>query len=610
VAGSLIESSRGSPLRSYDRLTITDRGDRRDADMMMAVGWKLPHLPLVELDPPLAWDDVCSANRSWAFQLHAWHFLGPVLVEYDRCGEDQYLQFALRLMRDWITSYPSPDTPSEFAWYGMAVGLRAYRLGYLLDALVRTPNPSLDDVSLLAASVLAHARELADDSRFVSHQNQGLFQVGGQLALATRFPQLPGMREAKTQASARLRALLGRQFTDEGVHREHSPRYHHLVLRTLVRMIEAELIDDPAVLARRRRIEEALAWLILPNQTFAMFGDSVAAVEHVDELLPGAAPSLTFALTGGRAGERPAESLHAFPKGGYAVVRQDRSYLAQISGFHSRTHKHADDLSFVWYDRGEEILVDSGCYGYLGHMDPESELGRSGFWYSDPKRVYCESTRAHNTVEIDGVSYRRRGVRPYHSALTRTGERAGTFFIEAQVRHRKSILHNRLLCFRPAEWLLVLDVLNDTQDLTHDYVQRFHFAPELDVKALGSGLSVVLPSEAQPLYVVPLLATESVTLVRGQTEPTLLGWTSRELLSMSPLWTGGFRATDVSDHAFATLFAFSDGKPLAVPRLTRLNKTGRRGRLAWSIGPRLTTLELSREPDAPFALDYKVEPRL
>ena len=65
------------------------------------------------------------------------------------------------------------------------------------------------------------------------------------------------------------------------------------------------------------------------------------------------------------------------------------SYLAQQAGFHSRTHKQADDLSFIWYDRGTEILIDAGRYGYLGRTETGSDLWNQGFLVFGPEENLC-----------------------------------------------------------------------------------------------------------------------------------------------------------------------------------------------------------------------------
>jgi len=76
------------------------------------------------------------------------------------------------------------------------------------------------------------------------------------------------------------------------------------------------------------------------------------------------------------------------------------------AGFHSATHKQADDLTFVWHESGRPFIVDAGRYGY---------------YYDEPGRRYCESTRAHNTVEIDGRSTSMRPSDAFGSALTSWG---------------------------------------------------------------------------------------------------------------------------------------------------------------------------------------------
>ena len=296
--------------------------------------------------------------------------------------------------------------------------------------------------------------------------------------------------------------------------------------------------------------------------------------------------------------------MRGFEDGGFAIVRRtaedvrDSAYLAQICAFHSRTHKHADHLSIVWQEGGRDLLVDAGRYGYVGRADPDSELGRQGFWYDDPNRVYVESTRAHNTVEIDGRSHARRGVKPFGSALGRHGVEDGTAHVESQVRHDAGVLHTRVLLYRPGEWLVVLDALTGPREGSHDFVQRFHFGRRLELEALGDGFAATIPGAARRLYVVPLLEAEPVAPVRGRGEPELLGWTSRSSGSMTPVWTAGFAAEGVAQAGFATLLSLGDSYPVADLDQNRMNVTGRRAQLAWRDGSGRSRLELDREGEA------------
>ena len=121
------------PWRPYDALMPEDRLSVDDAAAVMSVGWKFANLPAVALRPPIAWKAIAAGNRTWAFRLHSWDALGPVLSSYEATREQQYLEFALSVALDWIEQHPSRGIDPESAWYDMAVALRAYRLAYLVD---------------------------------------------------------------------------------------------------------------------------------------------------------------------------------------------------------------------------------------------------------------------------------------------------------------------------------------------------------------------------------------------------------------------------------------------------------------------------------------------
>jgi hypothetical protein len=605
-------------LRPYEILFDTDRwssGTAERAERTITAGWGIGESRFVDLRPPIAWDEVLADDRSRHFHLHAWDPLGPVLSAFDQTRDARYLRFALAVALDWIRQYRSVDSTSPFAWYDMAIGLRALRLAYLTDAVARSPFGADAPLTELVRAVRLHQEALSDDGLFPAHSNHGFYFAAGQAALAARLPELPGMEEAGILAGDRLDRLIRDHFTTEGLHREHSPKYHWLVLDTIEGLRSAGFLDGDEHALSLRRMQEAIAWFVLPNGRLAMFGDTDHRLmvgldwPHVD------ADALRFVLTGGREGAPPGETLRTFPASGYVVCRSrwpdgphdfgDASYLAQACAFHSRTHKHADDLTFVWYDRGQEILVDAGAYGYAGKTEPGSDLWKDGFWYADPRRIYVESTRAHNTVQIDGRNIPRRQVDPYGSALVRAGESGGVYFTESAVRHWDSIHHRRVLLFRPSRWLLVLDWLLDDESEPHDFVQRFHFAPELEAEANGAnGLILELPGVEVPLHMVSLAAAALVPPVKGQEEPALLGWVSRQDRELIPCWTSGFRASDRPAHTFATLLAFGVEAP--DPSMTPGLWGPDRFRVAWTQDGRTHKVTFHQPTGHPFTLDHRI----
>jgi hypothetical protein len=600
--GDFREQQKHHPMWPYEVLASSDRWVKRTqrvADEIVDGTWSFKRYPAISVRPPVAWDEAAASHRSWHFHLHAWDHLGPVLAAHERTRDHKYLRFATLTALDWAETFPSLDTPSPFAWYDMAIGVRAYRLAYVLDSVARDLAVPDDVVGTLVDAVAVHLLALADDDRFAVHSNHGLYFAAGQAAIARRFPTLPGAEAARRQARERLLRLIETQFAADGVHKEHSPDYHRMLLDTLFGLVAAQLIEGEDFELLVDRIQEALAWFVMPNGRLVMFGDTThhlmtaMAWEH----FPNAA--LRFVMSGGTAGRPPDWPIRAFPDGGYVVMR-DRwpdgaedyascSYLAQTCAFHSRQHRHADDLSFVWYDRGHEILTDAGRFGYLDPAPKDSPLRKEGFWYANPNRIYVESTLSHNTVEIDGRSLPRANVTPYGSALRASGRANGVSYSDAHVVHWDTISHRRTLVLEPGRWLLVLDRLHDTEKEKHAFVQRFHFAPELTVAAgdVEGAFDVTHDNDPRArLQVAPLLPVRAEPPVKGRQRP-LLGWASRQEGTMEPVWTIAYRADKVAAHEFATVFAFGSD----VPELVSAPEPGK---FVFTVGRRELTVVLER----------------
>jgi len=588
-------------LRPYERLFGPSRAPRQvreEAARILERGWELAPYPPIRLDLEIPWDESARVSRSWSFHIHAWDPLEPLLVGYSEAGVEEWLRVAVTTALAWVRRFHDVECSSAFAWYDMAVGLRAHRLAYLLDASARVQLVDDTSLELLLESVEKHRECLASETRFSGHNNHGFFQAAGQLSCGLRLPEMPGMRKAFEQARDRIYAMLDRQFTEEGVHREHSPAYHLQVLRTFDEILRTGLLEDQGLQDRRGRVEEALAWFVLPDRSLAMFGDTDHEALEVWYPIPEErrVEAMHFVLSRGIRGRPPAERVRGFKESGYFVARgpwpkdpssfERGSYLAQTCAFHSRAHKHADDLSFVWYDNGQSILVDAGRMGYLGRTEPGSEERRMGFWYSDPRRMYVESTRAHNTVEIDGRDSLRMGVRPYGSALQSWGSVDGVAFSDARVLHFGSIWHRRLIIFSPSEWLLVVDGLNDGQRASHRFTQWFHFGPEVDVYPEARGVLRARLREERCLVGVPLLgAPELRGPIRGQTQPVLQGWMAPRQEEMVPCAAVGWEVEGVAKHRFAALFHLGDG---GLQIEEPMGKVGWRGnlRFRWSVAGR------------------------
>lgn len=522
-----------SPRHPYEAIANRPPGSLvARADTVLRDGWTKRDQPVIHLAGPIPWDESKPSLRSWVFALHCLDMIEMPLCAHDVTGEDRYLESPLRVALDWISSCADDKAGARypFAWYDMAAGMRVHRLAYLWEAGAAAGLLTEAGGTALFGAVEDHLRWLADDANVAFHSNHGYYQVAGQLAAARRLaPRSLVARRAEAQARRRLARLVEAQFAEDGCHLEHSPDYHRMVLDTLRGLIRADLDPDGTLSAVARRAEEALSWFVAPNGRLVNFGDSDdrdMRLRAADAEQRWSMPAMRHAASAGDTGRAPEASQRAFASGGYFAARSEdgAGYLALTACFHSRTHKQADDLSFVWHERAQPILIDAGRYGYIDRLAKDDPLRAQGFWYGDDNRRYCESTRAHNTVAFDGRDAARVGVKPYGSALKRWEQTAdGVHVVEAVVRQHGAIMHERRLAWRPGRWLQVVDGWSHEAGSVTAPVQWFHLAPDLEAAITEDGL---IAESGEGVCVDVSSDARIQPPIRGRTVPELQGWWS------------------------------------------------------------------------------------
>jgi Heparinase II/III N-terminus/Heparinase II/III-like protein len=602
-------------IHGYEKLSNTDpKGVLKLADDILANGWKNRGYPTVHLSKNIDWQMAEIAHRSWNFRIHSLNTIDALLMAFDVNGNQTYLQASLAVALDWISKHPrDAEDVSPMAWYDMAVGLRAYKLGYIYERANSESLLSKSQKTAFWTSLEEHRVELENDSNIAFHNNHGYYQVAGQLALGRRFASVSSeMKEFFAQGKERMRYMLDQQFTKEGVHREHSPDYHRMVLDTLMGLVKSGLIDDSDLVARAREIEEALARFVCPDGTIVNFGDSDTRSllrSEQSALNKWTTPVMQDVANRNGTGKLRPVGMKIFHETGYAIIREPNqedpdnpkqdSYLAQTATFHSRTHKHADDLSFVWHENGCPILTDAGRFGYLGGMEQGSDLWKDGHWYSHPMRVHIESTRAHNTLEFDNRNFLRKGAAAYGSAILRSVEKEGDFVVETRCKQFRSIWHNRVLFFRPGASLVVLDVFNDNLKKPHDIKQWFHLAHTHTVAQVAGGFDAEL-SMGKKLKIRSLLpeAIPGEVIVGGE-DPVLQGWWSGKEREALPAPAFSFGMTEACRGVFATVLSLSDKIDVDLIG-SRSNVTGRKGRFRWTDSHGTHDLNFERQDKLDF----------
>lgn len=302
----------------------------------------------------------------WRFTLHYHQFLHLL-------GSDE----RRHLCYHWIDRNPPGSDP----------GWHPYPLSRRIASWVRlgAEDPKVRESLYDQAAYLYRTVEWHQPGNHLLENGRALALAGAFFAGAER-----GRRWWKRGIRI-LRQEVPRQVLSDGGHMERSPVYHALVLEGIADVMAAAEASDWPLLSRAERerlvghVGEMCDFLSAgthPDGGLALLGDTTLEVAPpTDQLLD---------YVERVAGCTPTERIR-FPDTGYFVHRAGDVYLIVDGGpvgpDHLPAHSHADLFTYELSLGEERFVVDTGVYEY-----------RAG-----PRRDYCRSTRAHNTVTVDGV---------------------------------------------------------------------------------------------------------------------------------------------------------------------------------------------------------------
>ncbi|WP_259057428.1 heparinase II/III family protein [Salinibacter ruber] len=399
-----------------------------------------------ELGRPIDWQPDVPAL--WQFKLHYFHYLH---------GLPRSVQKAL--CREWISANPVGQEPG---WHPYPTSRRIinwckadfqapdlqrslYQQGAYLARTVET--------HLLGNHLLENARALVFAGCFFGEQGEA-----------------PEWLERGLEI---YRNQTPEQILEDGGHFERSPMYHALMLEGYVDVLNLLPEDHPDWSWLAQTVQEMSEFLLSmthPGGRIALFNDATRNEAcPTDKLLAYARCVLDL---------QP-ERRSCFEETGYYIHGSDDAYLiidgGPIGPDYLPAHAHADIFSYELSLDGLLFIVDTGVYEYeAGDM-----------------RDYVRSTRAHNTVCVDGVdqaecwdSFRvARRYPPRDISLTQKGGQSrfeGCFdgytqLIGDQISHRRCIEANQSKCR-----ITIEDSV--TGEGRHTVESRIHLHPDVQVE--------------------------------------------------------------------------------------------------------------------------------
>ncbi|HVV93463.1 MAG TPA: heparinase II/III family protein, partial [Hyphomicrobiales bacterium] len=594
------------PVRPYDRISYR-LARMGAAEVARAIAGEPFEILGLQFDcaPKTMWKSKDGDPRSRSLSVNSWLPLEPLLDHASEFNVPALTAFLCERVGEWIDQFGStplrgagtnePETEESFIGYDTSIGNRFFRLAWLVAAAAS--GPAIGDAlfAKLVDALVAHRKALMRDENFSAHTNHGLFQAMAQVCGASRFLSrsgrsgvaMLGMRAAYEQGKARLLATLAAQLAADGVHREHSPMYHVILANSLDWVADQGIVTEKAFGEAVGRMRAAAAWMFDTQGRIANLGDSDLEADPPYPVADAAAPAAPEQAT--------------FAAGGYWFVKGPEVYLAQAAAFHSRVHKQADTGAFLWRDRGVDILVEPGRFGYVGRTAPGEPAFRDGFWYGDARRRYVESTRAHNTLSVDGRNHPRFRSPPFGSSIEAVADANGVFACESSVRNLPRLTHSRLVLLKPSEWLLCVDLLRARDAAAHLATQHFHFHPDWHLKRRRRDGALLRHPGGLDLHLNCVFEDASISETargrgasRGSDPDVLGGWWSPRHMAFEPCQA--ISVTAEGEHlALATLFTFAD---VEIDRtFTGFNATRRRLRFRWTGAGGAESITVDRDTD-------------
>ena len=453
-------------------------------------------------------------------ELNRHQHLPRLAKAYHWTGEERYAAEAVEQLNSWIRQNPIGRGVN---WQSsLELGIRV--ISWLWAIFLLLPSRSLteENAEQIGDSLFAQVDHIYRHLSIYSSPNTHL--IGECVALyicGLLFGDRPRPRKWLDRAAGLLESGFQELVFSDGVYGELSSYYHcyalDFYLQALVLADQNHVAFPSAMRSGACRMVEFLMHLTRPDGTIPLMGDddggralaleqknyrsfndaiclaSVLYARSDFRHCAGKCYEETFWLLGEEgyaayrniASERPVETQWTTPRGGHHIQRTDwgprAAHLVFDTGglgILNGAHAHADALSIQLFANGRDLLLDPGTFVYNGAAD----------W-----RNFFRSTRAHNTVTIDGrdqaeIADTFRWKTPVGSRMSGCRDE-WIDYIEAEhdgySRLPAGAIHRRRLLNIGGEYWIILDDFRGSGEHTFEF--HYHLGPAVADPALESG---------------------------------------------------------------------------------------------------------------------------
>lgn len=476
--------------------------------------------------------------KEWTWQLSRHPEWGILAERYRATGDERFAEAFVRFFKSWVKQAVVPenaDGGATLCWRTIEAGIRMGGVWqWALHSFYRSPAFTDDVLIDWYKSIWEHAWRLRN---FHRTGNWLIMEMNGLAQIGILYPQFKEASAWKQYAFDRMVDELDAQIYPDGFQVELSTGYHQVDIHNyqwLMDVCKAYDVKVPdAFMVGMEKMHAVNIQMMLPDGRLPDLNDG--GWHEVADLMTSAVQDFPYradflwAFSRGSQGKPPANTSYAFPYAGYVLLRsgwEKDAFCAVFDGGHfGYGHQHEDKLNVLLHAYGRLLLTEAGNYAY-----DASEM-----------RVYVLSTRAHNTVRIDGEDQNRRlnysretfDVRQPSNVKWQFGdvqEFAESTYNEGYgVYAERKVTHTRRLIFvrQPPKPLspfwITIDRLVPVDSKNHRGQWLWHFN---STSVVVDGVKAASADPAQPnLTIVPTFHPGMTTkIILGQETPEWQGW--------------------------------------------------------------------------------------
>ncbi|MBC8184506.1 alginate lyase family protein [candidate division KSB1 bacterium] len=471
-------------------------------------------------------------SNEWIWGLNRMNHWVTLLNGYLNTSNEAYAREYNSEVVDWTVRNPAPPfrltrVPS---WRNLEAGIRMSSVwpktffGFLESSSFQTQA-----IQLMLASMWSHAEHILSfpsGMRFVN--NWVIIGSNGLANVGMNFPEFQKAEMWAETGLSRLSLQLEKQVYPDGAQHELATSYHIACMHSFNNAFEvARKTPTPVPLNFSKTLEKMFDYIMyvstpareIPPTNDAHRNNIVNWMNIGADLFK--RENMRFIATDGKDGKQPEQTSIQFPWAGHSVMRSDWGaeawYLFFDAGPAGISHQHEDKLHIGVSAFGRDFLTDGG----------------KGLYIPDKWRDYFVSTRAHNTILIDGYGQKRIPKNETHRTDIPLKRRwlsnenfdfASGTFSDGYGANKIPVTHSRFVLFKKKEYWLVIDFL--TGKGSHKFDALYHFTPcqvRLDTNQhsvqtlFADGKNIKIVSAAT----VPI----KIEIVEGQENPEQ-GWVS------------------------------------------------------------------------------------